>query len=270
MFGTLSARYPLKAKSTGTLQSSSMKITVVIPTFNEATNLPKLVGKLFALAIPSLHILVVDDDSPDGTGDLADQFITEFTGRFSVIHRSGKQGLGTAYIAGFQRALLEGAEVVVQMDADFSHPPEKLPGFIDSLKNCDMVLGSRYVTGGAVDERWPFWRKSLSAFGNWYARTVLRFPIRDATGGYRVWRRETLLGMPIEMVKSNGYAFQVEMAYIAYRLGYTIHEVPFYFADRQWGTSKMSFAIQREAAVRVWEMLYQYRHLQPMVSELPQ
>ena len=270
MFGMVPASYPQKASSTRPIRLPPVKITVVIPTFNEAANLPKLVGSLYALAIPSLHILVVDDDSPDGTGDLADQFITEFTGRFSVIHRSGKQGLGTAYIAGFQRALLEGAEVVIQMDADFSHPPEKLPELIDALKNCDMVLGSRYVTGGAVDERWPFWRKSLSAFGNWYARAVLRFPVRDATGGYRVWRRETLLGMPLEAVKSNGYAFQVEMAYIAYKLGYTIREVPFYFADRQWGTSKMSFAIQREAAFRVWGILFEYRHLQRMVSELPQ
>lgn len=120
-------------------------------------------------------------------------------------------------------------------------------------------MGSRYVPGGGVDERWPLWRKGLSAFGNLYARAILRFPVRDATGGFRLWRRETLLGMPLERVRSNGYAFQVEMAYLAHRLGYTFREIPFYFADRQWGKSKMSFRIQLEAAIRTWQLLYEYR-----------
>jgi len=122
-------------------------------------------------------------------------------------------------------------------------------------------MGSRYVPGGGVDERWPFWRKGLSAFGNLYARLILRFPLRDATGGFKIWRRETLLGIPLESIRSNGYAFQIEMAYVAYLLGYSFQEIPFYFADRQWGHSKMSFRIQREAAIRVWQMLLEYRNL---------
>jgi dolichol-phosphate mannosyltransferase len=147
------------------------------------------------------------------------------------------------------------------MDADFSHPPEKLLELMGALDCSDVAMGSRYVPDGAVDERWPLWRKSLSAFGNFYARTILGLPVRDATGGFRVWRRETLCAMPLERVRSNGYTFQVEMAYLAYRLGFTIQEVPFYFADRRWGKSKMSFLIQREAALRVWQIWWEYRHL---------
>jgi dolichol-phosphate mannosyltransferase len=154
-----------------------------------------------------------------------------------------------------------GAQAIAQMDADFSHPPEKLVELLKSLKSCDVAMGSRYVPGGAVDERWPFWRKSLSAFGNLYARAILRLPVHDATGGFRVWRHETLHSMPLGRIRSNGYAFQIEMAYVACRLGYRLHEVPFYFADRRWGHSKMSYRIQKEAALRVWQMLFEYRHL---------
>lgn len=208
-----------------------------------------------------MHLLVVDDNSPDGTGDLAENLARERPGCISVLHRAGKLGLGTAYISGFRKALDEGAEAIVQMDADFSHPPEKILTMLTALPGCDMVNGSRYIPGGALDERWPLWRKGLSAFGNLYARTILRLPLRDVTGGFRLWRRETLLGMPLQRVKSNGYAFQVEMAYIAHLLGYTFTEVPIYFADRRWGQSKMSFRIQREAAIRVWQMLREYRSL---------
>jgi dolichol-phosphate mannosyltransferase len=241
----------------------SVKLTVVTPTFNEAENLPKLVSALFDLPLPGLKILVVDDNSPDGTGQIAEDLVAAHPGCLGVLHRSGKLGLGTAYIAGFTRALAEGAEAIAQMDADFSHPPEKLLGLLEVLRHCDVALGSRYVPGGAVDERWPMWRKGLSSFGNLYARAILGLPVRDATGGFKVWRRETLQGMPLERVRSNGYAFQVEMAYIAFRLGYTFDEVPFYFADRRWGQSKMSFRIQREAAVRVWQMWLEYRSLKP-------
>lgn len=240
-----------------------MQLSVVIPTYNEAENLPQLVSALFNLGIPGLSILVVDDNSPDGTGRIADDLAKTYAGCLGVLHRPGKLGLGSAYIEGFKRALREGAEAVAQMDADFSHPPELLPHLLEVLKECDVAMGSRYVPGGSVDRRWPFWRKGLSAFGNLYARLILRLPIRDATGGFRLWRRETLLGMPLERVHSQGYAFQVEMAYIAYRLGYIFKEVPFYFADRKWGHSKMSFRIQREAALRVWQLLYEYRHLKP-------
>jgi dolichol-phosphate mannosyltransferase len=238
-----------------------VQLTVVIPTFNEAENLPGLVSALFGLPIPDLSLLVVDDHSPDGTGQIAEKLAEANPGRLVVIHRAGKLGLGSAYITGFGKALETGAQAIAQMDADFSHPPEKLVELMQVLSFCDVAMGSRYMPGGSVDVNWPLWRKSLSAFGNWYARLILGLPIRDVTGGFRVWRRETLLGMPLERVRSNGYAFQVEMAYLAARLGYRFKEVPFYFADRRWGHSKMSARIQREAALRVWQMRFEYRHL---------
>ena len=243
-----------------------MQLTVVIPTYNEAENLPRLVSTLFKLPLNDLSVLVVDDNSPDGTGEIAETLSRDHVGKVEVIHRAGKLGLGTAYIGGFQHALQRGASAIAQMDADFSHPPEKLPFMVEALQDWDAVLGSRYVAGGGVDERWPFWRKGLSAFGNWYARLILGLPIHDATGGYRLWRRETLIGMPLERVRSNGYAFQIEMAYLATLKGYKMVEFPFYFADRRWGQSKMSFRIQREAAIRVWQMRYRYRDLRKIRS----
>jgi len=237
-----------------------VKLTVVIPTYNEAGNLPALVEALFSLPL-ALNILVVDDNSPDGTGAVAEALAQEHASRLAVLHRPGKLGLGTAYIQGFQRAIQEGAEAIAQMDADFSHPPALLVELMAALEDCDVAMGSRYVRGGGVDQQWPLWRKGLSAFGNLYARTILGLPVRDATGGFKIWRRETLLGMPLEDVRSNGYAFQIEMAYIACLLGFTFREVPFYFIDRKWGHSKMSWNIQREAALRVWQMRFEYRHL---------
>ncbi|HSF83815.1 MAG TPA: polyprenol monophosphomannose synthase [Anaerolineales bacterium] len=239
-----------------------MQLTVVTPTYNEADNLPRLVSALFSLPIPGLKVLVVDDNSPDGTGEIAEQLTGAYPGCLHVIHRSGKLGLGTAYIQGFRQAISQGAEFVAQMDADFSHPPELLVDLQRVLQTCDVAMGSRYIPGGSVDQDWPTWRKALSSFGNIYARTILRLPIRDTTGGYRMWRREALQGMPLERVRSNGYAFQIEMAYLANRLGYSFREVPFYFADRLMGQSKMSFNIQKEAALRVWQLLFEYRHLQ--------
>ncbi len=229
-----------------------MNIIVVIPTYNEAENLPRLAEALFALPLPDLSLLVVDDNSPDGTGQIAEDLNRQYGGRVHVMHRSGKLGLGSAYIQGFGRALTLGAEAIAQMDADFSHQPEKLVEMAAALEGVDAVIGSRYVPGGRLDERWPFWRKALSGFGNFYARTILNLPVRDATGGFRLWRRETLQRMPLERVKSNGYVFQVEMAYLASLLGLRFREIPIYFADRRWGKSKMSFRIQVEAAFRVW------------------
>lgn len=240
-----------------------MQLTVVIPTYNEAENLPRLVSALFSLPIPDLKLLIVDDNSPDGTGEIAKSLRDENSGKVTLIQRSGKLGLGSAYVMGFGKAIAEGAEAIAQMDADFSHPPEKLVELLEVLENCDVAMGSRYVPGGSVDNRWPLWRKGLSAFGNLYASAILRLPLRDATGGFKIWRRAALAGMPLERVQSNGYAFQIEMAYIAYNLGYTFDEVPFYFADRRWGTSKMSFDIQIEAAIRVWQILFEYRDLEP-------
>jgi dolichol-phosphate mannosyltransferase len=237
-----------------------MQITIVLPTYNEVHNISKLASALFALPI-DISLLVVDDNSPDGTGEMADALKSEYPGKVSVIHRAGKLGLGTAYLEGFKYALNSGATAIAQMDADFSHPPEKLIEMAETLQTCDMVIGSRYVPGGSLDENWPIWRKGLSRFGNFYARKILGLSVRDTTGGFRLWRRETLLGMPLDRVRSNGYAFQVETLYMAACLGIKIKEVPIYFADRQWGESKMSFRIQKEAAIRVWQILLEYRDL---------
>lgn len=229
-----------------------MKITVIIPTYNEAENLPKISEALLSLPLPELNILIVDDNSPDGTGSLADSLSQATGGRVQVLHRSGKLGLGSAYRQGFRYALDHGAEAVCQMDADFSHPVEKIPELVQALDSADIAVGSRYVPGGRLDERWPFWRKWLSAFGNSYARIILGLKQRDCTGGFRLWRKDVLQAMPLERVKSNGYVFQVEMAYLAALLGFRSKEIPIYFADRRWGTSKMSLRIQLEAAYRVW------------------
>jgi len=229
-----------------------LKITIVIPTYNEAENLPKISEALQALPFPDLNLLVVDDNSPDGTGQIAEGLCAATGGRVQVIHREGKLGLGSAYIQGFGWALQNGADAVGQMDADFSHPIDKVPELVKTLSETDVAIGSRYIPGGALDERWPFWRKGLSTFGNVYARTILGLRVKDTTGGFRLWHRQTLQGMPLERVKSNGYVFQVEMIYLATLLGYKAKEIPIYFADRRWGQSKMSLRIQLEAAYRVW------------------
>jgi len=236
---------------------------IVIPTYNEAENLPRLVSALFALPL-NVRVLVVDDNSPDGTGDVAEALKADTAGRVDVLHRAEKSGLGPAYLAGFRHALENtAADAIGQMDADFSHAPEALPRMATLLKNgqADVALGSRYVPGGRLDDAWPRWRKGLSAFGNVYARSILRMPVRDVTGGYRLWKRETLAAMPLERIRANGYIFQVEMAYVAHKLGFRIAEVPIYFQERRWGQSKMSFRIQAEAALGVWQLLWRYRDL---------
>lgn len=241
-----------------------MKITIVVPTYNEAENLPKLVSAFFALPIPDLNLLVVDDNSPDGTGQLADELCRQMNGRMDVMHRTGKLGLGTAYISGFKYAIAHGAQAIGQMDADFSHPLEKIVEMARAIEQYQVVIGSRYVNGGKLDEHWPFWRKWLSGFGNVYARTILGLPVRDCTAGFRMWKREVLCAMPLDRIRSNGYVFQVEMAYVASKLGFSFHEIPIYFADRRWGKSKMDFRIQVEAAIRVWQLPPLYRDLQPV------
>lgn len=246
-----------------------MKITIVIPTYNEAENLPKLVSAIFALPLPELRLLIVDDNSPDGTGKLAESLSPQYDNRIDVLHRPAKLGLGTAYITGFKYALKQGAEAVGQMDADFSHPVAKILELARAIETVDFVIGSRYVPGGGLDECWPLWRKALSAWGNYYARTILGLNIRDVTGGFRLWRRNTLLNMPLDRVRSNGYIFQVEVAYIAHRLGFLHQEVPIYFADRRWGKSKMNFRIQLEAAVRVWKLPGLYRDLRTLAHSKP-
>ena len=238
-----------------------VKTFIVVPTYNEKENLPILIESLFNLNIEDLNILVVDDNSPDGTGKIADEIKEKTPEAVYVLHRKGKLGLGTAYITGFKYCIERGADQIVQMDADFSHNPEKVTELIDRLMESDMALGSRYVRGGSLDEDWAFWRKGLSSFGNLYTRLILRMPIKDVTGGFRAWKRETLEGIPLERVKSQGYAFQIEMAYITHLKGYSISEVPIHFADRSRGDSKMSLKIQIEAARRVWSILFEYRDL---------
>ena len=176
-------------------------------------------------------------------------------------HRPGKLGLASAYQQAFRSLINSSVAAIAQMDCDFSHDPAVLVEMAKRVDSCDVVFGSRYIPGGSTDVRWPFWRKALSAWGNFYARTILGMPIRDVTGGYRMWKRETLQSIPLDRVKSNGYVFTVEMAYLTYCLGFRICETPIYFADRRWGKSKMSFKIQAEAAFRVWGVLWNYRDL---------
>ena len=237
-----------------------MQITVVIPTYNEAENLPKLVSALFSLPL-DLHLLVVDDNSPDGTGQLAEDLAKQHPGRIDVLRRPGKMGLRSAYLNGFQKILDSDADAIVQMDADFSHDPIVLTEMAKLLETNDVVLGSRYVAGGSVDVKWPIWRKWLSAFGNFYARTILGLPLHDVTTGYRMWRSETLKQMPFERIQATGYIFLVEMIYLSHCLEFKIGEAPIYFADRRFGKSKMSLKIQIEAALRIWQVLWNYRDL---------
>ncbi|HEY5158376.1 MAG TPA: polyprenol monophosphomannose synthase [Anaerolineales bacterium] len=237
-----------------------MQITIVIPTYNEAENLPRLVSVLFTLPL-DLDLLIVDDNSMDGTGRIADELAATNPERLRVIHRTGKMGLSSAYLQAFQSLIDSSANVIGQMDADFSHDPAALTGMVKALEACDVVIGSRYIKGGSTDVDWPFWRKALSGWGNFYARSILRMPLRDVTGGFRLWRRETLKAMPLERVKSSGYIFCVELIYLAWCLHFNIAEVPIYFAERHFGKSKMSFRIQVEAAVRVWQVLWGYRDI---------
>lgn len=241
-----------------------MHLTIVLPTYNEAENLQPMVTALLDLPLDA-QILIVDDNSPDGTGEIADRLVSEHPGVVHVLHRQGKEGLGKAYLAGFDQAMAMGAEYVLQMDCDFSHQPKYIPEMVKAIDDADMVLGSRFAPGGGVDETWAWWRKLLSWFANSiYVRLILNTRLTDSTGGFRLWRRETLEGMDIQnRVKSNGYIFQVEMAYLALKLGYHITEIPIYFPDREKGTSKMSFLVQYEAALKVLQLRQKYRHLKP-------
>jgi len=237
-----------------------VKIDIVIPTYNEAENLLKLISALFALPL-DVSVLVVDDNSPDGTGRLADELATSNTGRMSVLHRPARLGISSAYVEGFRCVLQKNVDAVCQMDADLSHDPTTLVAMTKCLETCDVVFGSRYTPGGSLDMQWPLWRKGLSAWGNFYARMILRVPVRDITTCYRLWRSETLHGIPFDRIQSKGYIFQVEMAYLAHCLEYRIRETPVHFADRCRGKSKMSLQIQMEAALRIWQIWLTHRHL---------
>ena len=233
------------------MESVAPQITVVVPTYNERENLPKLVDRLAALKIPNLHVLVVDDNSPDGTGEVADKLGIDGPIPVGVLHRTVKDGLGRAYVAGMSRALAENADIVIQMDADLSHPSEAIPAMIEILTTTDaaVVLGSRYVEGGAVAGDWPWHRKALSAWANFYVNAILRLHVKDATAGFKAWHAKTLRDIDVESVQSNGYAFQVEMNYRVVQRGMKIAETPIRFEERTEGVSKMSLSVQLESAL---------------------
>jgi dolichol-phosphate mannosyltransferase len=240
------------------------KLIVVIPTYNELDNLPKISTALFDLNIPELEILIVDDASPDGTGQLADELVERYRGRFHVLHRSGKLGLGTAYVDGFTWALQYEADWVIQMDADFSHSPAYIPQFLEQIKEYDVVVGSRYVPGGRLDERWGWGRWFLSWWANSvWVRLILGVKTKDATAGFKCWRSSALKTIGLERIQSNGYVFQVEMCYVAEKTGLRIKEIPIYFEDRRIGSSKMSNPVKIEAALRVFDIRKRHRKVKP-------
>ena len=225
---------------------------LVLPTYNEAENIDRFVRAVLPrLASSGLehHLLVVDDNSPDGTGSLADGLAAEFD-EVEVLHRPAKHGLGRAYLAGFRRALDSGAELVLEMDADFSHDPADVPRLIKAAETADLVLGSRYVRGGGVSD-WGLLRRMVSRGGCWYAQHLLGVPVRDLTGGFKCFNRRVLETIPLDDVHADGYGFQIELTYYALKAGFTVVEVPITFRERQMGTSKMSPRIAIEA---VWKV----------------
>jgi dolichol-phosphate mannosyltransferase len=227
---------------------------VIIPTFNESENLPRLVPSVLSRD-ERLEILVVDDNSPDGTGRLAEE-IAAAEPRVHVIHRAGKLGLGTAYIAGFKWGIERKYDILFEMDADFSHDPTHLPQFLEAVRDYDLVLGSRYLHGRVTVVNWPMGRLLLSYFANSYARWVTGLPIADATGGFKCFRRQVLEAIELDRVESNGYAFQIEMSFRAWKKGFRLGEIPIMFVDRDLGESKMSKKIVREAVWRVWRLRF--------------
>ena len=228
-----------------------MKALIIIPTYNERENLIELLGKIFEQNLPT-DVLIVDDNSPDGTGALADEMAAADS-RIHIMHREGKLGLGSAYVAGFRWALERDYEAVFEMDADFSHNPESLHDFLRELETADLVLGSRYLHGVTV-VNWPLSRLILSYSANVYCRVITGMPFKDLTGGFKCFRRQVLEAIDLGRVRSDGYAFQIEMTFKAWRKGFRIREIPIMFVDRRAGTSKMSKRIVREAVWLVWRL----------------
>jgi dolichol-phosphate mannosyltransferase len=229
-----------------------MKVCVVMPTYNERPNLERVAGLI--LQHPWAHLLVVDDASPDGTGEIADRLSKETGGRMSVLHRQGPRGLGLAYVDGLRHALSTGAEAIGQIDADLSHDPKYLPDLLRGLDNYDLVLGSRYLKGISV-VNWPLHRIMLSLFANRYIRTITGLSTRDCTGAFRMWRRDALVQMPLDHAKASGYAFLTEMLYEAARRGFRIGEVPIVFVEREKGYSKVSRRVLTESLMTPWRLV---------------
>lgn len=231
---------------------SSRRVLVIVPTYNERDNLPRVVPMILEQG-DAFHILVVDDNSPDGTGDLADDLAAR-SERVNVLHREGKLGLGAAYVAGFGWGLGANFDVLIEMDADLSHPAERLPALVEALEEVDVAVGSRYVGGRITVVNWPLSRLMISLFGSWYARLITRLPVNDATGGFNAFRREVIEAVGLDRIQSNGYSFQIELKLRAWRAGFTVQEVPIVFTERDSGESKMSGRIIREAVWRVWKL----------------
>jgi dolichol-phosphate mannosyltransferase len=229
------------------------KYLVVIPTYNEAENIPRLIPAVLGQS-PDVEVLVVDDGSPDGTA-IHVKSLMNGERRVHLIEREGKQGLGTAYVAGFRYALSNGFDYVFEMDADFSHAPEEIPNFIAASRTHDLVIGSRYVKGVRV-LNWPIQRLFLSYFANVYSRIITGLPIHDATGGFKCFRRQVLEAIDLDRIKSNGYAFQIEMSFKAWKKGFTLTEIPIVFLDRRVGVSKMSKNIIFEAVFMLWKLRF--------------
>lgn len=225
---------------------------VIVPTYNESENITRIVPKILAQD-PRLEVLVVDDNSPDGTGALVDEMAAAEP-RIHVLHRAGKEGLGRAYLAGFKWALAHKYDLVFEMDADFSHDPAHLPEFLAAIANADLVLGSRYRDGKVTVVNWPMTRLMLSYGANIYARAITGLRLWDGTGGFKCFRRQVLEAIPLDQVRSNGYAFQIEMSFRAWKRGFRIAEIPIVFHDRTEGESKMSKGIVREAVLMVWRL----------------
>jgi dolichol-phosphate mannosyltransferase len=227
------------------------KTLVVTPTYNEAENIEKLIGDVLSKG-PDIHMLVVDDSSPDGTGSIVEK-LKDGNPRIHLIRRSGKLGLGTAYVAGFKFALSHNYDFVLEMDADFSHNPNEIPNFLKKMNGCDVVLGSRYADGVRV-VNWPIRRLILSFSANLYTRIITGLPVHDATSGFKCFKRNVLESIDLEQIRSNGYAFQIEMVFHAWKKGFRICEIPITFVDRRSGVSKMSKKIVYEAAFMVWKL----------------
>jgi dolichol-phosphate mannosyltransferase len=225
---------------------------VIVPTYNERENLPLLAEQL--MRYPNVRLLVVDDQSPDGTGDVADALARLSPGRVEVMHRIGRRGLGRSYLDGFKRAIGETVDVVCQMDSDLSHDPAHLPDLIAAVSDADVVIGSRYVPRGAV-VNWPLRRRLLSRFANLYSRMVTRVDVRDCTSGYRCWRRAALAALPLDHIQSEGYSFLIETLFMAVRRGARVAEVPITFVERRRGESKLSGAIILESVITPWRIV---------------
>ncbi len=234
---------------------SEGRFLVIVPTYNEKDNLPRK-GPTILSQDERIDVLVVDDASPDGTGDLADEMASQEP-RVHVLHRTSKDGLGKAYRAGFAWALERDYELIFEMDADISHPSDALPSLIAAAEHYDFVIGSRYVDGRVTVSNWPMSRLLVSYFGSFYARTITRMPVRDATGGFNCWHRRVLKSVQLDRVRSNGYAFQIELKFRAWCKGFTFTEVPILFTERDSYESKMSKRIVREAVWRVWWLKFQ-------------